>query len=269
MAEVNFYLRNNKASGDTGLMMFFSYGGKRIKIGTIDKINPKYWDNENQRAKQTKTFLTHPEFNQRLKDLTNISLDTYRTYLNDNGQQKPLPDTIKRLIKAELVEKIEPEKVTKYNLISFAEHIVEEIKSGRKLTIKGKPLSTSIYKIFKTHATVLKAYQGTIRHTISFDDCTSAFYHDFISFLINTKNYSTNTVGKHIRTLKAILNDATYLGINSRIDYKRFAAMTESVDNIYLTPEELNTIYGLDLKNNKRLERVRDLFLVGCWTESL
>ena len=37
-------------------------------------------------------------------------------------------------------------------------------------------------------------------------------------------------------------------------------------DAIYLNEEELNKIYKLDLKKNKRLERVRDLFTVECNT---
>ena len=82
------------------------------------------------------------------------------------------------------------------------------------------------------------------------------------------KKLSNNTIGKHIKTLKTFLNEATEQGINSNIKFrsKRFRAAREDTDSIYLTEEELDQIYNLDLSNNKRLEKARDLFIVGCWT---
>jgi integrase len=42
--------------------------------------------------------------------------------------------------------------------------------------------------------------------------------------------------------------------------------MTEEVENIYLDESELSDLYKLDLSENSKLERVRDLFIVGCYT---
>ncbi|MBC7914505.1 MAG: site-specific integrase [Pyrinomonadaceae bacterium] len=266
MADVNYYLRDTTAQKETGVMLFFSYIGKRFKIATIERIEPKYWDSENQKARQTKSFPTYPEFNQRLKDVSKICFDVYRKYLNDHDQQHPQQQTIKDLIKAELVEKIEPEKPVNYTLTTFADHLVNEIQSGRRLTKKGQPLSNSIYKIFKTHSSVLKEFQTKRKKTILFDDCTSDFYHDFLEFLRTDKKYANNTIGKHIRTLKAILKAADKLDLCTKTAYNEYTSITEDVNNIYLAPEELNHLYTLDVKGNSRLDRVRDLFLVGSWT---
>lgn len=266
MAEANYYLRDTTAQKDTGIMLFFSYNGNRIKIGTPEKINPKYWDSDNQKAKATKNFLTYPEFNQRLREIKDICLNVYRKYLNDNSQQQPQPDTIKKLIQAELVPKVETEKPLNFTLTSFADHFVNEIKRGRRLTEKGQPLSNSIYKIYKTHASVLKEFQILRKKKILFDDCTSEFYHDFLAFLRTNKKYANNTIGKHIRTLKSILKAADKAGLCSKSHYYDFKSISEEVNNIYLTPEELNNLYHLDVKGNLRLDRVRDLFLVGAWT---
>ncbi len=100
MAEVNFYLRETTPNKVTAVMMFFSFRNNRFKIGTVDKINTKFWDSENQRAKQTKAFPTHPEFNTSLQNKKTIALDVYRGYLNDKEQQQPTPDHLKELIKA-------------------------------------------------------------------------------------------------------------------------------------------------------------------------
>ncbi len=42
--------------------------------------------------------------------------------------------------------------------------------------------------------------------------------------------------------------------------------LSESTDSIYLNEKELSDIQLLDLSEHPRLERVRDLFLIGCWT---
>jgi hypothetical protein len=40
----------------------------------------------------------------------------------------------------------------------------------------------------------------------------------------------------------------------------------EKTENIYLNDSELLALYNLDLSNSKRLDNVRDLFLIGCYT---
>ncbi|HVA99508.1 MAG TPA: hypothetical protein VNG53_11495 [Bacteroidia bacterium] len=45
---------------------------------------------------------------------------------------------------------------------------------------------------------------------------------------------------------------------------KRFKVVSEKTESIYLNEKELEDIYKLDLDRNIRLDRIRDLFLVGC-----
>ena len=68
--------------------------------------------------------------------------------------------------------------------------------------------------------------------------------------------------------MKVILNDATENGYNINLKYqnKNFRALREEVNNIYLSEVELKKIINLDLRNDKNLEEVRDLFIVGCYT---
>ena len=48
--------------------------------------------------------------------------------------------------------------------------------------------------------------------------------------------------------------------------YKGFKVLQKETDAIYLTEDEIDKIYKLDLKDNKRLEKVRDLFIIECNT---
>lgn len=47
---------------------------------------------------------------------------------------------------------------------------------------------------------------------------------------------------------------------------KHFKAPKVAGFSIYLNEDEINQIYELDLSKTPHFERVRDLFIVGCWT---
>lgn len=95
-----------------------------------------------------------------------------------------------------------------------------------------------------------------------------AFYADFTKYLTLTVKQSTNYIGKHIKVIKTVLQGATELNINTNLSFKGrgFTTVTEEADTIYLTEPELNALAELDLKNDPRLDKARDLFLIGCYT---
>ncbi|MBL4676398.1 MAG: site-specific integrase [Mucilaginibacter sp.] len=268
MAEVNFYLRDNKAEKDTGVLLYLSYNGVRLNICTVERINPKFWDATNQRAKQTKSFPTNAEFNARLNYVRNKVQETYRKYLNDNDQIQPSPLTIRTLIKFQFNGKTEKQASKPLTLVSYAENYVHQIETGKRITREGKRLSKSTLKIHKTHLSILKEYELTKQKPITFEDVNLDFYLDFTQYLTTIRKYSINTIGKHIKTLKGILNEATETGKNTKLDFKskRFVAPAQAIDNVYLNADELKILEQYDFSANGRLDRVRDLFLIGCWT---
>jgi integrase len=92
------------------------------------------------------------------------------------------------------------------------------------------------------------------------------FYDEYMDYQLNVKENSHNLFGKRIKTIKTFLNDATIRGNNIHLMYKGFKLTVKDSDNIYLTEDEIKKMYKLDLSENERLERVRDLFVVGCRT---
>ena len=268
MAEVNFYLRKaTKADAPCSVLLYFSYAGERFKVGAVDKIEAKYWDPNNQRAKQNRSFETFPEFNQRLVNIASFCMNIYRGYLNDHGQQQPSPTVLRSLFK----DVLSPDKTivvqTEENLFGFIEQFIEDAR-GRLNAKTGKPLSNASFVVYQRTLDLLKEFALNKRRKLNFEDITYEFYLDFTQYLSVEHNFATNTVGKHIKTLKTFLNEATERGINTSFDFKskRFRVARESVDSIYLSVDELDILLKLDLSRNTRLERVRDLFLVGCFT---
>lgn len=253
MAEVNFFLKKPKSEDETLIYLFLSYNNKRLKYSTGEKIDPDYWDFENQKVKGTKKFPEFPEFNSRLNSIRSKANDAYRKVLNDGFEPT------NRLIKNELDKTVRfAESEKEYDLFSFISKFIEENK-----TLKAK----GTIKAYNTTLTKLKDFRTSIGKNFSFEDIDLEFYNSFVSYLTEA-DYSQNTIGKHIKILKTFLNEATDRGINKTIEYKKrkFKRPVEEPDKIYLNIDELERLYNLDLRNDKQLESIRDLFIIACFT---
>lgn len=127
------------------------------------------------------------------------------------------------------------------------------------------------YKVQQEHKRTFHYMQEYERERLNgkqldFDDITIDFYSDFTAYL-QSLGLALNTIGHKIQTLKVWLNEATFKGINTNNQYKnqRFRAITEQTDSVYLSVKELEQIYSTDCKS-ERLNKVKDLFLVGAFT---
>ena len=114
----------------------------------------------------------------------------------------------------------------------------------------------------------MRNFQKTRKRIIDFKTIDLDFYHDFLQYLTEELDLATNTIGKDIKTLKTILNDATERGFNSNLAFrsKSFVKPTEESDSIYLNNEELSELISLDLSDDPELDNGRYLFLLGCYT---
>jgi integrase len=82
------------------------------------------------------------------------------------------------------------------------------------------------------------------------------------------KKYSPNTIGSYIKNIKVFMNEAVDKKLTTNTEYKsrRFKKVSEEAENIYLTQTELTKIYEKDFSKKKNLDRIRDMFIIGCYT---
>lgn len=265
MAKINFYLRDKEANSKTPILLFVSYNGIRLtKFPTGETIEPQFWDSKTQRAKQTKKFPTHPEFNTRLSKIETVAENLLRQYMNDNDQQPPTVEVYRELLNDTLNKT--PAKQKPLDLFGFIESFLKEYET-RINEKTGKPITKTSLRVYRQSLRVLKEFKAKEykNRPFSFAQIDYLFYTQFQQFLVK-ENFATNTIGKHIRTLKTFFLEARERGLMPNFSTKKFRAVSEQSDTIYLNQREINTLFELDLNLNPRLEKVRDLFLVGCWT---
>jgi len=260
MANFSLNLRSASSSTPTPIHLIVRWNNNKLVIHTKEKIHPKYWKAKEQLV--SSKYVGYSEFNSRLKNIITDSEDAFRRFKNDNKHVEPTLAEFREILSVLLHKKTEE----KLDLFKFIDLFIEESKT--KVNQKtNKVFSKSIIGIYERCKQLLIEYRDKKNKVVDFDTIDMNFYKNFTAFLME-KKFSLNTIGKQIKTLKTFMNDATYKGINTNLGFKNkdFYVMTEDVENIYLNKDELEELYNLDLTKNERLERVRDMFIVGCWT---
>lgn len=266
--KTNFNLRRKYSTVETLVLLVIRYDNCKLQYSTKESIHPKFWETDKkkknfQRAIDSKSYPEHPEFNARLAFIEATAHNVFRQFLNDNNRP-PHVDELRELLDVRLRKSQQKQKK---NLFGFIEQFISEAKN-RFNSKTGKPLAKGTIKSYLNTLVTLKKYAEAKKKRIDFDTIDLNLYHDYSEYLSIETNLANNTVGRHIKTLKAFMNEASERGFHSNYSFKskKFKVIRENTDAIYLDSQELDEIFKLDLSDNPRLEKVRDLFLVGCWT---
>jgi integrase len=258
--KINFYLRDKSVTFDTPIefVIQFSFTEiteqgkkiyKKIKRSTGLSIKPRFWNEKNQLARES--FGDYQAINLRLAEIT-----SFLNIVEKEFHEKNNVLTIELLKeKLDIFFKGDKNKPIKYDLLSFAQYIVDNKEQKQHKRILNQSLR------------VLKEFSQATNYRIDFDTINIDFYDLFVTYL-NKREYAKNTKAKHISNIKYFMNEAFQRKLHTNLDFKssKFKAQKERVENIYLTVFEIETLFNLDLSLNPRLEKVRDLFLVGCYT---
>jgi hypothetical protein len=261
MANMCFFLTRPKAK-TSGIFFLFSYGAFELKDGKKKYLPLKYYIDESiepanwgkGRAKASKAFPQHAEFNTGLKRIEDIVLGTYRKMKNDGEaiNATTLRNAFDRALKD--VRDFTPDIQT--HLVPFAEDCINGAKKSDNMKKQYHITMKNLIEYEKHHSIRLKLLETDM-----------TFYDDFVDFLLSL-DYAPNTIGNRIKNLKLFLNVAFKKKIPVCLDFKlpEFKKITEETFSVYLSEEELMKLYRLDLKGKPFMEKTRDLFLIGAYT---
>jgi integrase len=267
--------------GKLPISMIYSVAGQRKRFSPGITIHKEYWNNEDQRLafipqKIARKLL--PDINPHLllteidvRDINNIlnklvsDIHNIETRFKSNRVEFTSTSVIDELLTGQVsfLKKQEDRNM----LFDFMNKYIHDHEATRE---KG---SLSVYKSVKNH---LQAYQDETKDKVRFDSIDYGFFQRFRTFLIRrTKTdkagkispmLNNTTIAKALSTLKTFLNYAKKQGIKVNDNYSSFSIKKEKLEIIALEQWELNAIIDLDLANNKRLDKARDLFCFSCAT---
>jgi len=274
-----------------------------LKYYTEIAMFPDLWNKELNKAKESNKWANPETFDisvQAVKESAKTNYDKVNNKIADF--ETKTKEIINRLsengdvpshdqLRKELDKVFKPTKVTTdtneipKDLFPFIDHLIET-----------SPNKHSTLKSFKVVRKNLQDYQKAKKTVLNFNSIDIDFYNSFIDYLtkptktktkagltVTKAGLSKNTIGTRIKILKTFLSEANERNVIVPTDYKKksFKVLKEETNSIYLTESELMQMYyietspeSLDILRKEfctdklpdYLAKVRDLFLIGCYS---
>lgn len=259
---------------ESGNIVFEIVRYGKSRVGTGITLHPELWDKEKQRPTRNQSAIRkHEKENPALRailETIETQLTAIRRILADYEQETAKAgDLATHEGAAEYVrEKLNPEKFAVIKTEFLTDYMktvfIPGIKSGDILP-KGKTSAytpSSIKNKIQTLSQLVK-FEKKYRR-IRWADIGPNLHSELLTWA-SEANHSPNYIGRIIKDIKAISGQAYRQGIHSHlIPPGSFPEVSEEVDSIALTSDELEKLRSLKLTGTKAI--VRDVFLVGCYT---
>ncbi len=262
MARFHFFL-NNVNKKESPISLDITYSGKRAKFTTKQKVPIKAW---NPKSKAVRANYT--EFSDVQKELDRIEavVKIQLVELEKKFEGLPDPPELKKILKHKIFYDTGKEKT---HFWEYFEDFLDKLPTKAGKT--GKAIASSTVESYSQTSKTLKTYEEKTGRVISFSTLSNQDYDALVRYLEQKMGFAPNTVGKHIKNLKTIISSAREDGIPISQDYREkywhVLKQTKTAQEIiFLTEDELEELWEMELSDNKTQDKVRDVFLIGAWT---
>ena len=273
MSTIRLWLRLDKISkdGKAPLHLIYQVRGSRKYHNVGVKLFPISWRDGEQKAiyvdkKIFKSSGNNPDFMPLSNEIVEVN-QTINRVKDDIANIEKRFGLDKRPYSAEMVietlsqqKKPTTKKEIKTSVVDFIHQYAEDSFSTKR---------TGSITCYKNTANHLYDFETKNSIKITFENIDISALKQFQNHLITVRGLNNITVAKQLSTLKTILDRARKeYKINVNQDYRDFALSRNdrNFEVIVLTDAELQNILGLDLSENKRLDKVRDIFIFSCTT---
>ena len=250
------------------ILVDFKFDGQRAKYPIGYRIDLNNWNTEEQRVKRNNFNKYNDSASIINKRINHIEEHLPKIYnkaaeLDRIITKKYLWEELLKIItKIENPKNDISENKKQKNLSDYIQLFIDEES-------KAKDWSESTIKKINT----LKTHVSGYGRELYFNNITAGFLQSYIDYQRNDLKLNNTTNLKYMKMFKWFLNWATKKKYNTNLEYKDFELKfkgTSTADYqtnvIFLSWEELQHFYNLDLSNNKRLEQVRDIYCFSCFT---
>ena len=273
MATFCYRVRSTQKSKLVKVQIHFTVGrGNQFYADTQYMVLTDAWDNKRQTVKSRYTAVedfTEQQGRELMKNLSEL-----RSFILGEITKDPEHTMTKTKLEKIIYAFHHPRSVvngkrvrSRESLSDYIARYVREMESGERLNIHKLRYGLSTIKNYKGFIIQFDEFCKAMHKRYDFGDIDLKFYDDFVAYF-TAKDYSINTIGRHVKELKIIMRAAREEGLhdNGLIESRKFRVLTAEVENTYLTESEIRAIAEVDLKGDKHKSIARDIFLVGCYT---
>lgn len=273
--------RRPRRDGTCVISIQYCYSSdKRTLLFTGLSIPPRYWNKKLMRISSDLPvqFGKADQMNRQLQQMLRVAEDIVSFALQQ--QVEDPVDFLKQLFKPDFDLATLPEKVKKMTIPGSSRLMPEDldlfVQLDDYIKTKSRKVSPAMLKVYKILKNRLLAFQKFRKKKITFGCFDFNFYEAFVSFLTYdyiqmrkktvVRGLKLSSMGSCIKQLRIFLRDRVRRKIIAPIDLSDFKILDEETDAIYLTVQEIRTMYNLDLSEHPHLKRFRDLFVLGAFT---
>ncbi len=234
-----------------------------LEVSTGLKVPKKHWSINKSLVKTVSDF-DYAETNSKLRKLESFIIDQFNLG-NTNGTAID-NNWLKNCINALFIRPNKNDADSKTYLVAFTGDFIEESKY--RLTRRGTPLSDRVIKRYTSTKNHLIGFEESAKTNLRLLDINLKFHSKFIDYLSNKKHLNPNTIGRYIDDVKLFCRRAESKGLKVNPEYKHpdFYSPSNKTKDIYLTVNEINDVFNLDLSKKAMLDNARDWFIIGLWT---
>ncbi len=220
-----------------------------------EKVKTAHWNGEAQRVRRSGPGFA--DINAALDRVEAIVLEVFRRYRTEGRAL-----TVARF-RQEVTElwtgKIAPPLPT-LTLFEFWAQLVEERKVSPNY-------ARSTYKVYNTHLHKVEAFSRSTRRRVDFDTINLDFHATYSAWM-SRQEHSPNHIHKSFAVLKIVMSEAADRGLHTNMTFRspKFTAKRFDPEHVYLSEAEIQALADLSLPRGGRLDKARDLFLIGCYT---
>lgn len=231
--------------------------GIDAKVSTGFKIHEKYWDKKRGWPKES---LEVKVYDKLVKSLVE-TLDSVRSYEFGPGKNVAINKSwLQEAITYNTKSSQEQNTLLTDQLKNYRDKLNNRPLKDRSAVASGtlKNYDTTIYRI--------KKYQTHFGNELLLSMLDFQFYDEYLKFAKKQLSLSLNSIGKDIKNIKAVCNDAKDRGISvhENVFSRRFSAPSEKSSFVTITLSELDKL--IEFEGPNYLENARDWLVIGCWT---
>jgi len=257
------------------LMAIIRVDGRQLRVSTQQNVLTESFDKEKQRCFTSKEKFSmrenkHSEqVNKVLDEIVSTTTQIYNSSIPDSDLFASIHSAITDLTE---IKKNESQTL-KMSPIEFFSYYIEQKRvdshTGRYIGERTKDHQRTVIKRLANFLKDKKLPDTFATFT------SKSFDQQFSDWCYSTKNYKQNTIYATYGVLKPLLNAAKAEGFEFGDAYKSLKGKCHDTDAIYLTEEEIRSIYLLDIPSliasgeidpKSTIEKSRDLFIIACWT---
>lgn len=280
--KIGFYL-DNPTKDTSAVRAIVRHAGQRYTISVGESVNPKYWNTSTQKCRTVRDYPESTHINARLEDWSDVITEAVNSFGLVVPTQMMVRDAVAEIIRKRSIEAggvIDNEE--EQYIVFFTEKYRDNFLKSERTKIE---YTTTINK--------LKEFEKAHKIKLRFIDIDINFYNRFKNWMMESIyekkkgsdpiHYTKNYIRALFKNILLFLNKSKgkIHDFDGFID-KDFKSEKEDTDSIYLTQEEIQKIYDLEitedmLKKNgyknqnlittiNSLNEERDRLLFGCFT---